>query len=174
MKVKIILITVISVLTVYLSTQTDQKYKRKIPNIDSSATYKVTKILDGDTIQVKIGKETYTVRMLGVDTPETVDPRKKPQCFGKEASDMTKKLLTKHSVIIRIDRTQNIFDKFGRILAYIEREDGMLINQFLLENGYAHEYTYSKKYEKQSEFKALEASAKNDKLGLWGSLCLQK
>ncbi len=50
----------------------------------------------------------------------------------------------------------------------------MLINQFLLENGYAHEYTYSKKYEKQSEFKALEASAKNDKLGLWGSLCLQK
>ncbi len=100
MKVKIILIVIISILTVYLSTQTDQKYKRKIPNIDSSATYKVTKILDGDTIQVKIGKEIYTIRMLGIDTPETIDPRRKPQCFGKEASDMTKELLTKHSVTI--------------------------------------------------------------------------
>lgn len=174
MKVKIILIIVISVLTVYLSTQTDHKYKRKIPNIDPVARYKVTKILDGDTIQVKIGKEIYTIRMLGIDTPETVDPRKKPQCYGKEASDKTKELLTGYSVTIKTDSTQNILDKFGRILAYIDREDGLSINQYLLQNGYAREYTYDKKYEKQNTFKTLETNAKEEKLGLWSLFCLKK
>ncbi len=174
MKVKIILIIVIFVLTVYLSTQTNQKYIRKIPNIDPVAGYKVTKILDGDTIQVKIGKEIYTIRMLGIDTPETVDPRKKPQCYGKEASDKTKELLTGYSVTIKTDSTQNILDKFGRILAYIDREDGLSINQYLLENGYAREYTYSKKYEKQNAFKILETNAKEEKKGLWSLFCFKK
>ena len=86
-KIKIILITLIVLtcsLGAYFSTPTTT-YKKKIPKIDQKEQYQVTKVLDGDTFQIKIKKEIVTVRMIGIDTPETVDPRKIVQCFGKQA-----------------------------------------------------------------------------------------
>ena len=176
MPIKTILIVSIILLTggaTYVSS-TLENYTKKIPKIDSNTKYEVIKVLDGDTFDIKVENQEVTVRMIGVDTPETVDPRKVVQCFGKEASDKTKELLMKHFVTLETDPTQSKTDKFNRILAYVYREDSLFINKYLLENGYAHEYTYNIPYQKQAEFKELEKKAKEEQKGLWGSLCLQK
>lgn len=110
--------------------------------------------------------------MMGIDTPETLDPRKPVQCYGHESSEKTKELLGGRSVSLRLDKTQSVLDKFKRLLAYVYRDDGIFINQYLLENGYAREYTYNKKYQNQKEFKEIEKKAREEKRGLWGSLCL--
>ena len=150
------------------------KASTSIPNIDSNIKYEVVKVVDGDTFEIKVENQIIKVRMIGVDTPETVDPRKALQCFGKQASDKTKELITGHSVALQTDPTQGMTDKFGRVLAYVYRDDGLFINQFLIENGYAHEYTYNTPYQKQKDFKSFEKKAREGELGLWGSLCDQK
>ena len=91
-KVIVIFLIVISCIS-YLCFSKVDNYKKKIPQIDQKEQYQVTKVLDGDTFQIKIRKEMVTVRMLGIDTPETVDPRKGIQCYGKQASDKTKEIL---------------------------------------------------------------------------------
>lgn len=172
-KTKIIIITTIIIVcgfAAYFSSPS-KKYTYKIPKIDLERQYEVAKVFDGDTFEIKLDKQTMTVRMLGIDTPETIDPRKPVQCFGKEASDMTKEILVGHSVNLQIDKTQSFTDKYGRLLAYVYRDDGLFINQYLLENGYAHEYTYAIPYTKQKEFKKIEKEAREQKKGFWGDLC---
>lgn len=143
--------------------------------ISTSTLYQITKVTDGDTIHVKVNNEEITVRMKGVDTPETVDPRKTVQCFGKEASNKTKELLTGRMVNLVPDKGDaSLFDKYGRVLAYIYRDDGLFVNEYLVKEGYAHEYTYDKPYEMQKAFKKLEKQAREEKKGLWGLLCSQK
>jgi micrococcal nuclease len=174
-KIKIILILIIIIICsfgTYFSTTTNPKYKYKISKIEAKKQYQIVKVIDGDTFEISINGEVGTVRMLGIDTPETVDPRKTVQCFGVEASNMTKSLLVGHSVSLGIDKSQSYIDKYGRILAYVYRDDGLFINKYLIENGYAHEYTYGTiPYSRQKEFKELEKTASKSKVGLWGSIC---
>ncbi len=146
-------------------------YRVKLPDLDLRESYKVVKIIDGDTFDIKVGKQSVRVRMLGVDAPETLNPHKAVQCYGKEASKKTEELLIKNSVRLATDSTQGITDKYNRILAYVIRDDGILINQYLLENGYVREYTYREVYEKQKEFKEFEREAKEGRKGLWGGVC---
>lgn len=137
--------------------------------IDEARYYRVVRLIDGDTIDVKVGWRTVTVRMLGIDTPETVDPRKPEQCYGREASDEVKKLLAGRKVRLEFNPNRERLDKYRRYLAYVYRDDGLFVNTFLLENGYAREYTFGKAYSKQQEFRMLEKSAHKDKAGLWGA-----
>ena len=143
-------------------------------SIDENKSYPVTYVLDGDTFKVKINSHIVTVRMLGIDTPETVDPRKPEQCYGKVASDKTKELLLGHNVHLELNPNREEKDKYGRYLAYVylEDESKVFINEYLLQNGYAREYTYGKPYMLQKEFKMIEGMAKYNKVGLWGS-CAQ-
>jgi len=129
--------------------------------------YKVTKVVDGDTIKIEIGGKIETVRLIGADTPEVVDPRKPVQCFGREASAKTKEWLTGREVKIETDSTQGERDKYGRLLLYIYRDDGLFINKELIAQGYAHEYTYDIPYKFQKEFKVAEKSAREAGNGLW-------
>lgn len=129
--------------------------------------YSVTSVVDGDTIKININGTTTTLRLIGMDTPETLDPRKPVQCFGKEASNKAKELLSGKKVRIEKDSTQGELDKYGRTLAYVYREDGLFYNKYMIEQGYAHEYTYNLPYKYQSEFKAAEKSARENQLGLW-------
>ncbi len=144
----------------------DSKVSNSI-SIDENVYYPVTKVLDGDTIKVKVKDKTITVRMLGIDTPETVDPRKEVQCYGKEASDATKGMLSNNSVSLHLNPKREVLDKYGRYLAYVYLEDGTFVNEYLIENGYAKEYTYGKAYSLQSEFRNAEIKARNSNLGLW-------
>lgn len=129
--------------------------------------YSVTSVVDGDTVKVNINGTVETLRLIGMDTPETVDPRKPAQCFGKEASNKAKELLVGTKVRLEKDPTQGELDKYGRTLAYIYREDGLFYNKYMIEQGYAHEYTYNTPYKYQAEFKAAQKSAQENQMGLW-------
>ena len=128
---------------------------------------KVVSIVDGDTIKVSINGETKTVRLIGIDTPEVVDPRSPVQCFGKEASDKAKYILTNKIVRLESDPTQGDLDKYQRLLRYVFLEDGTFFNKIMIEQGYANEYTYNLPYKYQSEFKAAAEAARVGQLGLW-------
>lgn len=134
----------------------------------SEKSNQIVKVVDGDTIKVTVDGKVETVRLLGIDTPEVVDPRKPVQCFGKQASEKTKELLTGKSVVLEADRTQGDRDKYGRLLRYIYLEDGTFINEVLIRQGYAHEYTYqSNPYKYQAQFREAEREAREQKRGLW-------
>lgn len=138
------------------------------PKIDSQYTYySVTEIVDGDTVKININGTVETLRLIGLDTPETVDPRKPVQCFGKEASNKGKELLTGKKVRLEKDSTQGDKDKYGRTLAYIYIESGIFYNKYMVEQGYAHEYTYNTAYKYQAEFKQAQKTAEANKVGLW-------
>jgi micrococcal nuclease len=127
----------------------------------------MVRVVDGDTIVVKINSQEETVRLIGIDTPEVVDPRKPVQCFGKEASEKIKELIQGKSVILTPDPTQNDKDNYGRLLRYVYLEDSTFINKKMIEEGYAFEYTYSIPYKYQLELKESQRQAKTNKLGLW-------
>lgn len=122
----------------------------------------VTKVVDGDTIEVT-GKRK--VRLIGIDTPETVDPRRGVQCFGKEASAHTKELLLNKT--IRMERDVSETDKYGRLLRYIFIGD-ILVNEQLVKDGYAKASTYPPDVKYQARFKQAELLAQTQNKGLWG------
>ena len=138
-------------------------------------TYPVLKVIDGDTISIMKDGKAVTLRLIGLDTPETVDPRKPVQCFGKAASDKAKELLAGTNVRLEFDASQGLLDKYGRTLAYVFLTDpstplgasGTLFNQYMIGEGYGHEYTYNLPYKYQKEFKEAESSAREEKKGLW-------
>lgn len=138
--------------------------------------FKVTKIIDGDTIEVQkevdSNIEKYKVRLLGINTPESVDPRREVECFGKEASEYAKKNFLGETVRLETDDTQDKYDKYDRLLAYVYLEDGQMLNRKLIADGYAYEYTYDKPYKYQKDFKDIQRFAKSEGRGLWsGDTC---
>lgn len=146
-------------------TQEDSSQKNENQNPDRA--YRVLKVVDGDTLDVEINGASQRLRLIGIDTPETVDPRKSIQCFGKEASNKAKELLENNFVTLESDETQGEKDKYGRLLRYIFLPDGTNFNLFMIEEGYAHEYTYSTRYKYQDEFRQAEVNARNNNKGLW-------
>ncbi len=135
--------------------------------VASSTLYRVTKVVDGDTIHIDMQGTSETVRLIGINTPETVDPRRPVQCFGKEASNKAKELLEGQKVRVETEASQGERDKYGRLLGYVTREDGLFFNQYMVEEGYAYEYTYRVPYKYQSQFKAAQKAAQTDGKGLW-------
>lgn len=136
--------------------------------------YQVVSVTDGDTFKVNIAGKTETLRLIGINTPETVDPRKPVECFGKEASNRAKQLLIGKKVRLEGDSTQDERDKYGRLLRYAWLEDGTFFNKAMISGGYAYEYTYDTPYKYQAEFKQAQTEAKNNKFGLWADgVCQQ-
>lgn len=135
---------------------------------NTNETYVVTAVSDGDTIKVRIGTKIETVRLIGIDTPETKDPRKPVQCFGNEASNYTKEMLLNKNVTLRADTSQSNRDKYGRLLRYVYVNETNF-NLQLIQAGYAYEYTYKVAYQFQAEFKAAQNLAEANKIGLWNS-----
>ncbi|MEX2340807.1 MAG: thermonuclease family protein [Candidatus Paceibacterota bacterium] len=129
--------------------------------------YSVVRVIDGDTIVINKDGVSESVRLIGIDTPETVHSSKPVQCFGMEASKKTKEWLEGKSVELIIDEGEGERDKYRRLLGYVYREDGMFINLELIKQGYAYEYTYQQPYKYQKEFKAAQAEASSAKRGLW-------
>jgi len=129
--------------------------------------YKVTKVIDGDTIHIDMNGADEKVRLIGINTPETVDPRVPVQCFGKEAGERMKELADGKIVRLEYDETQNTRDIYSRLLAYVYLEDGEMLNRKMLAEGYAYEYTYMLPYKYQKEFRDLQSFAKSTSRGLW-------
>ena len=136
---------------------------------DPEKTYLVARVLDGDTFDIRVGKKIVTIRMLGIDTPETVDPRRPAECFGTEASAETKRLLSGRFVRLQLSPKREVRDKYGRYLAYTYLDNGLSINEHLIKKGYAREYTYGSAYSLRDEFRKLQKEAVKNKRGLWGA-----
>lgn len=136
--------------------------------------YKVTKVIDGDTIQVNIGSKKEKVRLIGIDTPETVDPRKSVQCFGKEASQKAKKLMSGKSVRLEADATNSNKDKYNRLLRYVYLKNGTFVNEYMVKEGYAFVYLQFP-FQYMTEFKQYQSEAQSASKGLWNvNACPQK
>ncbi len=148
------------------STNRDQASEQPATN-DAQSRYKVVNVIDGDTLDVEIEGKATRLRLIGLDTPETQDPRKPVQCFGKEASDKAKELLAGKVVELEADATQDEKDKYGRLLRYVILPNGDNFALAMIKTGFGHEYTYNTPYKYQGEFKAAEAAARTNKLGLW-------
>jgi micrococcal nuclease len=127
----------------------------------------VSQVIDGDTVHVTIGGTTEEIRLIGVDTPETVHPTKPVQCFGPEASQHTKELLPRGSRVYLV-RDVESRDKYGRLLAYMYRAtDDIFVNYELVYNGWARPYPYPPNTTLESSFAEAAFHAQSQQLGLW-------
>lgn len=123
---------------------------------------RVTKVVDGDTVVLEDGTR---VRVVGIDTPETVDPRKAVQCFGKEASNRMKEIVAGKNIIFTKSVIGDSIDKYGRRLYYLSL-DNVDIGAKMIEDGYAYAYT-SYPHDRTDAYKLLQQKAKVAKRGLW-------
>jgi endonuclease YncB( thermonuclease family) len=128
----------------------------------------VTRVVDGDTIRVDIDGVEYRVRYIGIDTPETVDPRRPVGCFGKEASERNRQLVEGKTVGLEKDVSET--DDFDRLLRYVWVGD-LMINAALVEGGYALASTYPPDVKYADHFASLQARARDAGSGLWGPAC---
>lgn len=128
------------------------------------ATYKVTAVTDGDTIEVLMNGKAEKVRLIGVDTPETVHPTKEVQAYGKEASDYAKVQLNGKMVNLELDVQDR--DRYGRLLAYVWVGE-VMFNEKLVAEGYAQVSTYPPNVKYVDKFVAAQTKARNAKKGLW-------
>ncbi len=135
--------------------------------VDADGPLPVVDVVDGDTLTVRRAGAVVTVRLLGVDTPETVDPDEPVQCFGPEAAARAAELLTGQRVWLETDPSQDRVDRYGRELAYVWLPGDQLVNLQLLTDGYAREYTYNLPHAHQAAFRAAEAAAVAAQRGLW-------
>jgi len=126
---------------------------------------KVTRVVDGDTIEIEGGEK---VRYIGIDTPETVDPRKTVQCFGVEASKKNKELV--EGKMVRLEKDITNKDKYNRLLRYIYVGD-TFINLELVKQGFAYSYSYPPDIKHQDQFMKAQEEAREAKRGLWNA-CL--
>lgn len=128
--------------------------------------YGISRFVDGDTIAVDMNGSVETIRMIGVDTPETHKPNAPVQCYGPEAAAFTKQLIGQNQVRLEADPLGTNRDRYGRLLRYVYLSDGRLIETELISNGYSFAYVQFP-FEKVEEFKASEQTAKAAKKGLW-------
>jgi micrococcal nuclease len=131
-----------------------------------SPTVRVIAVIDGDTLDVTWGSRRERVRLLGVDTPETVDPRRPVGCYGPEASAFTHRRLQGRAVRLRFDRQRR--DRFGRLLAYLE-VDGRRFNDELLAGGYAKVLVIPPNGRHGRTMLDEELEARSARRGLWGA-----
>ena len=124
---------------------------------------KVTRVVDGDTIEIEGGER---VRYIGIDTPETVDPRKPVQCFGVEASNKNKELVEGKEVRLEKDITDR--DKYSRLLRYVYVGDNF-VNLELVKQGFAYSYSYPPDIKYQDQFLKAQQEAREAKRGLWNA-----
>lgn len=133
----------------------------------------VTRVIDGDTIEVSIGGQTYTLRYIGIDTPETVDPRRPVECMGKEASQRNRELAEGQTITLEKDISET--DRYGRLLRYVWLGDpsagGRMVNSALVEEGFAEASAYPPDVKYADLFTSLELQAREAGRGLWGAAC---
>lgn len=131
--------------------------------------YDVVSSVDGDTIRVMRDGEEIKVRFIGIDTPETVAQDRPIECFGPEASARTKELVEGTRVWLESDPVSGDTDKYGRTLAYVWLTPDVMLNELLVREGYAEEYTYQEGYRYQQLFRDAERAAQAEGAGMWSA-----
>jgi micrococcal nuclease len=143
--------------------------KRALPP-DAVSTGTVARVIDGDTLRLSNGDR---VRLIGVDTPETVHPNKPVERFGKEAAEFTRGFISGEEITLVYEpfsgASGSFRDRYGRLLAYVyRRRDNADLNAELVRQGYAHAYV-NYPFSRMEEFRRYEREARDAGRGLWGS-----
>jgi endonuclease YncB( thermonuclease family) len=126
----------------------------------------VVDVVDGDTIKTSIDGQVYTVRYIGVDTPETVAPGRPVEWMGPEASAANEAMVGGKTVYLEKDVSET--DRYGRLLRYVYLADGTFVNAELARLGYAHAATFPPDVAYQDLFRQMEQEARDAGRGLWG------
>lgn len=130
-----------------------------------SQRYKITRVVDGDTVETETKEK---IRLIGVDTPETVKPGSPVETYGKEASDYTKARLMGQTVLAFTDTEDK--DRYGRLLRYVFVDgDTRMFNEELIAEGYANIMTVPPNVMYAKSFLKLEREAREKNKGLWGA-----
>jgi micrococcal nuclease len=140
------------------------------PKGPRSRGWRVYDVVDGDTVKVTDGRRDRTLRLIGMDTPEVVDPATPVECFGPQASANAHRVLDGRRVVLEFDPSQGRLDKYGRTLAYlwVKGSRGLrLYNRSAIQQGFAKEYTYDQPYAWRSSFLRAERAAQQHRRGLW-------
>ncbi len=128
---------------------------------EKEGTYLVTRVIDGDTIELANGEK---VRYIGVDTPELHHPQKEVEYYAREAYEANRRLVEGKRVRLELDVEER--DRYGRILAYVYVDD-LMVNEWLVANGYARVATFPPNVKYAERFLQLEREARQAKVGLW-------
>ncbi|CCF15827.1 staphylococcal nuclease homologue family protein [Brevibacillus laterosporus GI-9] len=139
------------------------------PTPNGKMKVKIERVVDGDTFKTTRGDK---VRLIGVDTPETVKPNTPVQPYGKEASNYSKSMLEGKEVTLQFDVQP--FDKYQRLLAYVYLEDGTFYNEHLVHEGYARIMTVPPNVAQAEVFLKAEQDARENNRGLWALDVYQK
>lgn len=159
-----------------LTPRKDASSLRDVPRIQTSVSSTirtnatVIRVVDGDTLDARLDGEDgdRRVRLLGINTPETVDPRRPVECFGKEASTRMKNLVDGQRVSLIADPQADERDKYGRLLRNVISGDGTDVNAAMVREGYAHAYlSFPLDPKRKRELKKLEQDARIGRRGLW-------
>jgi micrococcal nuclease len=137
------------------------------PAARSTASGRVVRVIDGDTVRVRLDDGTRTVRYIGVDTPETVAPGRPVECYGERASAFNRHLVAGKPVKLRIGAER--FDRYRRLLAYVYLLDGRSVSAVLLARGYGRALAISPNTAHARRFAFLEARARRQGRGLWSA-----
>ena len=129
-------------------------------------TATVSRVIDGDTIEITGG---IRVRYIGIDTPETIDPRKPVQCFGKEAAEENNRLVLGKTMTLEKDISET--DRYGRLLRYVY-VNGIMVNDYMVRNGFASAVSYPPDIKHQEQLREAQRQARENAKGLW-SFCGQ-
>lgn len=133
------------------------------PSPAPAAAYPVLSVTDGDTLHVAVDGQDETVRVIGIDAPETVE------CWGSDATMAATAMLAGVSVQLMADPTQADKDQYDRLLRYVELPDGTDLGSAMISEGHAYEYTYEVPYEKQASYQDLQSAAAVNGKGAWGA-----
>lgn len=129
----------------------------------------VVSVADGDTITVKLNGVKQRVRLIGIDAPELAHEKQSEECYALESTAELKELVLEKEVLLEADSTQDNADQYGRLLRYVFLADEatVSVNQKLVADGFAFEYTYDDPYRYQREFRDAEGEADQEGNGLW-------
>lgn len=137
-----------------------------VTDSDLKAVAEVVSVIDGDTIIVMQNSREVTVRIIGIDTPEKEGSPKGAECYGDKATERARELLEGRNVALETDNTQDTYDVYNRLLAYVS-VDGVDFGEEMIKAGFAEEFTYKVAYKKQSLYRSAERVAKDTGQGLW-------
>lgn len=141
----------------------------QLPDGEGASRGAVAAVVDGDTVDLRLGGEVERVRLLGIDTPETVHPDRPVECFGPEASARTAQLLAPGTEVA-VQRDVEARDRYGRLLLYLWRiDDGMFVNLDLVRGGFAEPLSIAPNVAHRAELAAAASAARSTGAGRWSS-----